>query len=378
MTQQALLPASKRRRWTGLSERQEEIFRWTATTLIVVMMTGWTFSIVDVYARTIAGPEPGTTRMIPVSRSLSSSILDSRSPTTAYIHDAALTFLDPLRGESGKLRAAFRVPGGELTQAPAGELELLYGEEGQTPAIASDFVAPPKPGIYRLAVALDRARRPIEDLRIVTLVPFSEKRQGRIGLYYLGNWPYESGAKPRSQAYANPVGFIEVTPQNQNLYVSEHFQLRDFLTKDQPEVWPKYLLLDPKLLDKLELVILELQKDGVDVRHVAVMSGFRTPRYNHSGGNTAGRANLSRHIYGDAADIFVDNDRDGWTDDITGDGRVDIRDAEKIAEAVERVHRKYPSLAGGIGIYAACCGHGPFTHIDVRGYNARWRGSGNG
>jgi uncharacterized protein YcbK (DUF882 family) len=378
VSQQALLPAPRKRRWTGLSERQERVFRWTALTLIVVMMSGWTVSIVEVYARTIHGPEPGTTVAPPVSRSLSSSILDSRSTTTAYIQDAALEFLDPLRGESGKLRAAFRVPGAQLTDSPDTEIELLYGEEGEPPAVSTDYAAPREPGIYKLAVALDKARRPIEDLRIVTLVPFSEKRQGRIGLYYLGSWPYERGGKPRSSAYANPAGFIEVTAENKDLYVSEHFRLRDFLTKDQPNVWPKYLLLDPKLLDKLELVILELEREGVKVEHVAVMSGFRTPRYNHSGGNTAGRANLSRHIYGDAADIFVDNDRDGWTDDITGDGRVNVQDAEKIAAAVERVHRKYPSMAGGIGVYPACCGHGPFTHIDVRGYNALWRGSGNG
>ena len=35
-------------------------------------------------------------------------------------------------------------------------------------------------------------------------------------------------------------------------------------------------------------------------------------------------------------------------------------------------------LVGGIGVYAACCGHGPFTHVDVRGFRARWRGSGSG
>ena len=111
---------------------------------------------------------------------------------------------------------------------------------------------------------------------------------------------------------------------------------------------------------------------------MAVMSGFRTPRYNHSGGNTAGRANLSRHMYGDAADIFVDNDRNGNMDDINRDGRVDTRDADVVAQAAERVERKYRSLVGGIGVYSACCGHGPFTHIDVRGVRARWRGSGNG
>jgi uncharacterized protein YcbK (DUF882 family) len=108
------------------------------------------------------------------------------------------------------------------------------------------------------------------------------------------------------------------------------------------------------------------------------MSGFRTPRYNHSGGNTAGRANLSRHMYGDAADVYVDNDRNGNMDDINRDGRVNTRDAEMLAQAVERVERKHPSLVGGIGVYSACCGHGPFTHVDVRGFRARWRGTGNG
>ena len=36
------------------------------------------------------------------------------------------------------------------------------------------------------------------------------------------------------------------------------------------------------------------------------------------------------------------------------------------------------ALLGGVGVYATCCGHGPFTHIDVRGYRARWRGTGSG
>src|SRR6185369_12860026 len=97
---------------------------------------------------------------------------------------------------------------------------------------------------------------------------------------------------------------------------SEHFMLRDFLTKGQVNVWPKYLLLQPRLVDKLELTIQELQQMGVRVDHVHVMSGFRTPDYNHSGGNTEGRANLSRHMYGDASDVYVDNNRDGQPDDI--------------------------------------------------------------
>jgi len=108
------------------------------------------------------------------------------------------------------------------------------------------------------------------------------------------------------------------------------------------------------------------------------MSGFRTPRYNREGGQTSGRASLSRHMYGDATDVFVDNDRDGWTDDVNRDGRIDIRDAEVVARAAERVEARHPALVGGVGIYAATGVHGPFTHVDARGRRARWRGTGSG
>jgi uncharacterized protein YcbK (DUF882 family) len=84
-------------------------------------------------------------------------------------------------------------------------------------------------------------------------------------------------------AYAPPSGFIEVTPENQDLQVSTHFRLRNFLTKDQFGVWPKYLALDMRLIDKLELVLQELNAMGVRAENVAVMSGFRTPAYNVQG-----------------------------------------------------------------------------------------------
>src|SRR5439155_7889517 len=121
-------------------------------------------------------------------------------------------------------------------------------------------------------------------------------------------------------------GFIEVTPANMDTRVSEHFRLRDFLTHDQQDVWPKYLVLRPQLVDKLELVIARLQLDGARVDHLSVMSGFRTPQYNATGGETGGRAELSRHMYGDAADVFVDNDGDGRMDDLKHDGRINYRD----------------------------------------------------
>jgi uncharacterized protein YcbK (DUF882 family) len=293
-------------------------------------------------------------------------------PKTTYLSDTMLGFLHPLRGVSGELRYAPALPGSRVVQStPEGATAMI----DDTPV---PFTAPREPGIYDFAVQLDGAQRPIEDLSIVTLVPRTAKTNGRIGTYQLGTWPFERGGTPRTPRYAAPKGFIKVTPDNQEFRISEHFQLRQFLTKDQFNVWPKYLLVDPLLVDKLELTIQELRAEGVRVEHVHVMSGFRTPRYNAGGGNTAGRANLSRHMYGDAADVYVDNNRDGQPDDITGDRRVTIADAEKFAAAAERVERENRSLVGGIGVYVACCGHGPFTHVDVRGFRARWRGSGSG
>ncbi len=199
--------------------------------------------------------------------------------------------------------------------------------------------------------------------------PFSSKVNGRIGQYVIGFWPGERG-RVTSVAYQNPRGFIEVTAENQNLQISEHFRLRDFLTKGQVGIWPKYVVLREELVDKLELVIADLNSRGTAVRHVTVMSWFRTPEYNGPGGE--GRSGVSLHMYGDAADVFVDNDGNGRMDDLNGDGKVDHRDARVILDAVERVERRYPMLSGGVGVYRANSAHGPLAHVDVRGWRARW------
>jgi uncharacterized protein YcbK (DUF882 family) len=205
----------------------------------------------------------------------------------------------------------------------------------------------------------------------ITMRPFSDKVQGRIGAYRIGFFPSEQRAA-RSQAYANPEGFLEITASNQDTQVSEHFRLRDFLTKDQSSVWPKYLVLREPLVDKLELVMDELQRSGVDVKKMRVMSGFRTPQYNVQGVGAGGRAQDSRHQYGDAADVYIVNGTKDWMSDLDNNGRIDTRDARVLAAAAERVERAHPELVGGIGVYPATKAHGPFVHIDVRGTRARW------
>jgi hypothetical protein len=193
-----------------------------------------------------------------------------------------------------------------------------------------------------------------------------------VGDYRVGFWPNERRRRTTQEAYENPEGFIEVTAENQDTYVSEHFRLRDFLTHDQEDVWPKYLVLRESLVDKLELVIEDLAAHGVRVEHMVVMSGFRTPQYNAQGVGRGGRARDSRHQFGDAADVFVDNDGNGRMDDLNHDRRIDSRDARVILQAVERVERAHPELAGGAALYRATKAHGPFAHVDTRGARARW------
>jgi hypothetical protein len=239
-------------------------------------------------------------------------------------------------------------------------------------------------GIWRVAVAIGNAIRPVTDFSVITMLPFESKKRGRIGLYYIGSWPSEKRRGPvgptqaPADRYANPSGFIEVTKDNAETYVSEHFRLGDFLTHDQPNLWPKYLVLQLRTVDKLELVLSDLRARGVDVSGVKVLSGFRSPQYNAGGGNTDGRAELSRHMYGDAADIYIDSDGNGILDDLNHDGRVNLADAKVIESAVDRVEAVHAELLGGTGVYPAASGHGPFIHIDTRGYRARWIGGPGG
>ena len=377
------LPERRRVRWwngTGLSPRAERVVDAVAGLVVLALATGWLWSFNEARSAprsslaSVGAPSP--------VRTIASALTETRAPTTAYLTDAALDaltnkMLASARGVSGKMRATFQTQPGAIapdTLPPGTSLAYRRGSE-----IATE---PKGVGIWRVLLTIGNAVRPAGSFNVITELPFSAKQNGRVGLYYIGNWPAERGAggpsKAPGGAYGNPAGFIEVTPENADTPVSEHFKLRDFLTHDQPNVWPKYLVLRPQLVDKLELVLSDLQAHGVDTRGVKVMSGFRTPQYNATGGNTGGRANLSRHMYGDAADIYIDNDGDGQMDDLNHDGRISIDDSRFIAQAVDRVEAAHPETVGGAGVYTAAPGHGPFIHIDARGYRARWSGTSGG
>jgi len=232
------------------------------------------------------------------------------------------------------------------------------------PLAGSQVVAPETPGVYRLALSQNGIEEVIAEPAVAVLVPFASKIGGFLNGYRIGTYLAERRGHRLDE---RPEGFIEVTREMMNLPVSRHFRIKDFLTHDaQEDVWPKYLALDPRLLDKLELVLTRLAvyrgDDSLPTMALDVHSGYRTPAFN---AKVQGHARDSRHQQGDAADVVIDADRDG---------RITMKDERLVARAVEDVERDHPDLMGGMGLYTSRQYRTPYVHIDARGKRSRWRG----
>ncbi len=228
------------------------------------------------------------------------------------------------------------------------------------------YTAPENSGDDKLAISNNVMGQSVV-VTVFVLEPLSKMKGEYLNGYHIGSYPEES-YKGNSN-YKKPEGLIEVTEENMDLFITPHFQLKQFLCKQQSE-WPKYLLLNPKLLVKLEFLISELHKEKVNVKSLFIMSGYRTPYYNKQIGNVKN----SRHVYGDAADIYVDENNDGVIDDLNEDNKHTMSDAEVLHKIVSRYDNDpdYEHLMGGLGKYNKNSAHTYFIHVDTRGYKARW------
>jgi Peptidase M15 len=227
--------------------------------------------------------------------------------------------------------------------------------------------APARPGTYTLVLCRDRQAE-ATIIHVLVMVPFNRLKNGQLSGYLIGRYP--STAYKNLPVYNPPPGFIEVTGQDMDLQISPHFKLSQFLCK-QNCGFPKYLVLKEQLVLKLELLLEKVNAQGFHCSTFNVLSGYRTPYYNQSIGNVK----YSRHVYGGAADIFIDeNPADNMMDDLNRDGKIDYHDALWLYHLIDGLsdEEDYRVFIGGLGWYKKNHAHGPFVHVDVRGFRARW------
>src|ERR687898_774087 len=208
-----------------------------------------------------------------------------------------------------------------LARAAAGRLTRIGANQWH-------WTAPQEKGLYPIWVR-DSVSGETVTLNAFVLVPMPNA--ATIGEFMVGR--YESRPLRGNPTYARPTGFVEVTEENRGTLVAPHYTIGQFVSKQS--------------------------------------SGYPTPFYNRSIGN---ETRYSRHVYGDAADIYVDDDDNGVMDDLDGDGETTLDDARLLGRMIESLSGKswYQPFEGGLGLYKANRAHGPFVHVDVRGHPARW------
>ena len=198
------------------------------------------------------------------------------------------------------------------------------------PIDGDTLLAPLEAGFYELVVSRAGIQQRIESPKLAVLVPFELKLGSTLNGYQIGRYPAEWS---RNEQAERPAGFAEVREDQLDLPLTRHLKVRDFITHDSQTIWPRYVAIDPRLLDKIELVLRELARRrgeaAIDFK-VEVHSGFRTPLHN---AGVEGSARDSRHLYGDAADVAIDAD---------GDGRMTIFDAYRVETAVDWIERIHP------------------------------------
>ncbi|MGB3464910.1 MAG: hypothetical protein WBA74_06565 [Cyclobacteriaceae bacterium] len=270
-------------------------------------------------------------------------------------HRITGAFLVP--GEKIKIETVFEDDNAEYNlEAEAGEIEYFNKN-------IWNWTAPSETGIYKVTIKEVNQNDSIT-LNCIVMVPFDKLRNGYIGKYRIGDYP-----KSSNELYNLPTGFIEVTKENEMTLVTPNYRLKDFLCK-QVSDYPKYIVLKERGILKLQMIHNYLNGLGVDFKRFSFISGYRTPYYNHSIGNVKN----SRHVFGDAYDIYIDDDGNGRMDDLNGDGKSDKKDVRFLFNKINGIYSQawYKPFIGGLGLYGPNSRRTGFIHMDSRGYRARW------
>jgi hypothetical protein len=308
------------------------------------------------------------------------ALVSTRLAGTAATFDTrtasfALTFHDETSGYRDA--AAIVMPGAALIVNTVGGPPGDYAAVTSTGTLVQQgthqwrWTAPDRPGSYQITFEGPGKNDAIA-LHTFVMVPATEVKDGLLHGYRIGAYPVTP--LKGNPIYLPPAGFVEVTPENQDIRLSPHFTLKQFLCKeDTTKTFPKYVLFKERLPLKLEAILERVNQLGFAVDTLHVMSAFRTPYYNH----LIGDVQYSMHQWGSAADIYVDPEKKDRMADLNHDGRIDIQDSKSLYDEIERllaVKTFAARFQGGLGFYPATAAHPPFVHVDVRGSAARWQG----
>jgi hypothetical protein len=226
------------------------------------------------------------------------------------------------------------------------------------------WTSPNAPGRYPIQV-VDPDGGDAVTLEAFVLVPYDRLRGEFLNGYRIGRYP-----EKRLPGFSSPAGFVEVTKENENVFVSPHFRLKQFLCKQPTDSPRKYVVLNERLLLALEYALKQVNEAGYPATTFCIMSGYRTPAYNRSIGDVP----FSMHQLGAAADIYIDEKGTSVMHDPSGDGLSEIRDAKVLYRLIEdaAARPEAQGLIGGLGKYPSTVAHPSFVHVDVRDRKARW------
>jgi len=224
------------------------------------------------------------------------------------------------------------------------------------------FTLPRCHGIYTVSAGNNES---IQEWSIIVPLGSSQVRTATINSFPLGFYGDGNNRNDLPQR-----GFIEIPAGSYNTRLSTHLTFADLLCHTEGD-WPQYMVLDTRLVDKLECILSEVAEFYPNARVIHCISGFRTPAYNAAIGNETG---YSLHLYGAAADIWIESwPANDLIDDLDRNKRIDVYDGEMIVETTRRLEASGEVAVGGASAYRWISTHGPFVHIDTRGSAAIWQ-----
>ena len=249
-----------------------------------------------------------------------------------------------------------------ITLTNLGNLKPLESPDVHTELLSDSSIkihAPKSPGFYTLTLHGSNAER---SLNLIVKRPFNAKNN-QVNNYQIGLYkgPYKGLAQ-----YIAPAGLIEVDKHDMSLKLTPHVKVSNLICK-QASGYPKYFYVNTKSLQMLEDLLAFVKTRGIDASQFAFISAYRTPYYHRAIGSSA----HSRHQYGDAFDLYVDEDGDGRMDDLNHDGKLTLADVDVLYRAFIEFQEQ-TDYKGGVGRYKPTSNHGGFVHIDNRGIRARW------